>query len=180
MFGAVKCTKNADVDKYKYFVYGIGFDGKGVFSHRIGGFSNNSIIFGVDVSPSVHIDNKKRQFYSWERSNTRIRGGFINSRENALILVQLKRACLSLHYNGANRYLLENSVEITKFKAKNSEIIRNVLCLGIVLKNFSTDNMKKKTRLYGTVYDFSVDYGAISVDNILNIHKYSIKKRIIV
>ena len=87
---------------------------------------------------------------------------------------------MSLHYNGANRYLLENSVEITKFKAKNSEIIRNVLCLGIVLKNFSTDNMKKKTRLYGTVYDFSVDYGAISVDNILNIHKYSIKKRIIV
>ena len=62
MFGAVKCTKNADVDKYKYFVYGIGFDGKGVFSHRTGGFGNNSIIFGVDVSPSVHIDNKKDNF----------------------------------------------------------------------------------------------------------------------
>ena len=83
MFRAVKCTKNADVDKYKYFVYGIGFDGKGVFSHRIDGFGNNSIIFGIDASPSVYIDNKKIQFYSGERSNIRIRGGFINSRENA-------------------------------------------------------------------------------------------------
>ena len=34
----------------------------------------------------------------------------------------------------------------------------------------------KKTGLYGTVYEFSVDYGDISVDNILNIHKYLTKK----
>ena len=36
--------------------------------------------------------------------------------------------------------------------------------------------MKKKTGLYGTVYEFNVDYGAISVNNILNIHKYLTKK----
>ena len=34
----------------------------------------------------------------------------------------------------------------------------------------------KKTGLYGTVYYFSADYGAISVDDILSIHKYLIKK----
>ena len=34
----------------------------------------------------------------------------------------------------------------------------------------------KKTGLYGTVYYFSADYCAISVDDILNIHKYLIKK----
>ena len=33
----------------------------------------------------------------------------------------------------------------------------------------------KKTGLYGTVYEFSADYGAISGDNILNIHKYLMK-----
>ena len=33
----------------------------------------------------------------------------------------------------------------------------------------------KNTGLYGTVYEFSVDYGAISIDNILNIHKYLTK-----
>ena len=35
--------------------------------------------------------------------------------------------------------------------------------------------MKKKTGLYGTDYEFSADYGAVSVDNILNIHKYLTK-----
>ena len=29
LFGAVKLTKNADIDKYKYSRYGIGFDGHG-------------------------------------------------------------------------------------------------------------------------------------------------------
>ena len=38
----------------------------------------------------------------------------------------------------------------------------------------------KKTGLYGTVYDFSAAYGAISVDDILSIHKYLIKKHNIV
>ena len=87
--------------------------------------------------------------------------------------------CLSLHYNGANSYLFVNGVGIIKFKAKDSEIIPDVLCLGNVSKDFSADNIKK-TRLYGTVYDFKVDYDAISVDDILSIHKYLIKKRNIV
>ena len=32
-FDAVSQTKNADIDKYKYFGYGIGFDRHGFFSH---------------------------------------------------------------------------------------------------------------------------------------------------
>ena len=62
-----------------------------------------------------------------------------------------------------------------KIKAKDSELGSNILCFGNISKDFSVSNMKK-TGLYGTVYDFSVDYGAISVDNILNIHKYLMKK----
>ena len=53
------------------------------------------------------------------------------------------------------------------------------MCLGNVSKDFSADNMKKKG-LHGTVYDFSVDYGVISVDIALNIHKYLIRKHNIV
>ena len=37
------------------------------------------------------------------------------------------------------------------------------------------DNMKK-TGLNDYVYDFSVDYDAIEVDDILDIHKYLMKK----
>ena len=38
----------------------------------------------------------------------------------------------------------------------------------------------KKTGLYGYVYDFSVDYDAIAVADILDIHKYLMKKNGIV
>ena len=34
----------------------------------------------------------------------------------------------------------------------------------------------KKTGFYGSVYDFSVDYDAIAVNDVLDIHKYLIKK----
>ena len=34
----------------------------------------------------------------------------------------------------------------------------------------------KKTGLHGNVYDFKVDYDATDVDDILNIHKYLMKK----
>ena len=34
----------------------------------------------------------------------------------------------------------------------------------------------KKTGLNGYVFDFSVDYDAITVDDILDIHKYLMKK----
>ena len=39
---------------------------------------------------------------------------------------------------------------------------------------------EKKTELNGYVYDFSVDYNAIAVDDILNIHKYLMGKNGIV
>ena len=49
LFGAVSLTKNADVDQYKYFGYGIGFDRKGEFSFG-NGFGRNCIIFGADLN----------------------------------------------------------------------------------------------------------------------------------
>ena len=80
-----------------------------------------------------------------------------------------------MNHNGANCYLFVNGIEITKLKAKNSEIVANTLCLGKISQVFSEDNMKK-TGLYGTVYDFSVNYHPIAVDDILDIHKYLMKK----
>ena len=71
-----------------------------------------------------------------------------------------------MHYNGANSYLFVNGTEIIKFKAKNSEIVADSLCLGNVSKDFWMDNMKN-TGLNGCVYDVTVDYGAAAVDNIL-------------
>ena len=90
-----------------------------------------------------------------------------------------KKSCLSLHYNGANSYLFVNGKETHKFKAKDSEIVATPLCSGNISKDWSRDNLKK-TGLNRYVYDFSVDYEAISVDNILDIHNYLMKKNDIV
>ena len=93
--------------------------------------------------------------------------------------VTKKKFCLSLHYNGANSYLFVNGTEIYKFKAKGSEIVASPLCLGNILKDWSTDNMKKNG-FTGYVYDFNVDYDSIAVDDIKDIHKYLMKKNDIV
>ena len=45
LFGAVRLTKNPDIDKYQYLGYGIGFDRKSSFSIPDGGFGQNVIIF---------------------------------------------------------------------------------------------------------------------------------------
>ena len=62
LFGAVTLTKNADIDKYRYSGYGIGFDRRGSFSFPGGGFGQNVIIFGADMSSSAHIDNKGKTY----------------------------------------------------------------------------------------------------------------------
>ena len=59
LFGAVSLTKNADIDQYKYSGYGIAFDRKGEFSLGSRRFGRNVIIFGADMSSSVHVNNKK-------------------------------------------------------------------------------------------------------------------------
>ena len=58
LFGSVKLTKNADLDKYQYSSYGIGFNYRSEFSLPDGVRGKNVIIFGADMSSSVHIDNK--------------------------------------------------------------------------------------------------------------------------
>ena len=90
-----------------------------------------------------------------------------------------KKFCLSLHYNRANSYLFVNGKEIHKFKANFFEIVATPLCLGNILKDWSVDNLKK-TGLNWYFYLFSVDYVTITVDNILDIHNYLIKKNDIV
>ena len=52
-------TKNADIDKYRYSGYGIGFDRRSSFSFSGSGFCQMHF-FGADMSSSAHIDNKKK------------------------------------------------------------------------------------------------------------------------
>ena len=145
-------------------------------------FGRNVIIFGVDMRSSVHVDNKRKDIlilgkYPTQglRKNSSTAGKMypVNFTNNG------DKYCLSLHFNGASSYLFVDGAETIKFKAKDSNIITNPVCLGNILKDWSVDNMKD-IELNGYFHDFSVDYDAISVDDIKNIHKYLMEKNNIV
>ena len=170
LFGAFNMTKHADIDQYKYSGYGIGFDRKGEFSFGSNGFGRNIIIFGADMSSAVHANNKTKNILVLGKD-------FVQGLDNTTIYAEKmysinftennKKFCLNLHCHEANSYLFVNITEIHKFKTKDSEIVAIPLCLGNISKDFLVDNMKK-TGLNGYVYDFSVHYDAIAVDDILD------------
>ena len=81
LIGAVTLTKNADIDEYGHSGYGIGFDRRGSFSFPGGGYGQNVLIFGVGMSSSPHIDDKKIHISIRIWSNTRIRT-YLNCRKN--------------------------------------------------------------------------------------------------
>ena len=90
----------------------IGFDRRGSFSFPGGEFGQNVLVFGVDLSFSAHIDDKKKILVlgigptqGLEHTLTAEKIYFIN------FTVTKRKICLSLHYNGANSYLFVNGTE---------------------------------------------------------------------
>ena len=62
LFGAIKLTKDADIDKYKYSEYW--FNARGFFTFSDGSeIGKNLIILAVDMNSSVYNENKKKIFY---------------------------------------------------------------------------------------------------------------------
>ena len=130
------------------------------------------------MNSSPHIDNKGKDILILGIGPTQGLGEHSLTAEKMHSINFTKeytKFCLSLHYNGANSYLFVNGREIIKFKEKDSNIVARPLCLGNISKNWSTDNMRKSS-FTGYVYDFSVDYNAIAVDDIKDIQKYLMKK----
>ena len=159
----------------------IDFFQEGSFSFPGGGFGQNVLNFGVDMSFSTRIDNKKKDILVLEIDPTQgLKHALTAEKIYSINFTEKnKKLYLRLHYNGENSYLFVNGTEVYKFKAKDSEIVAAPLCLGNISKDWLIDNMKK-TGFNGYVYDFSVDYGATDVDDIKEIHKYLMKKNNIV
>ena len=167
-------TKNADTDKYKYQSHGIGFDLSGIFSHPDGGNGKSVIILGVDMTNAKHGNNKTKEVLV-------LGHGVIQKIDDATIYAEKmyspnftvanKTFCLSLHYNGDDSYLFVNGI---KFKAKKQSVVGK-LSLGNISADFNQAD-RKSTGLYGYIYDFSVDYNAISNDKIHDIHRYLMEK----
>ena len=133
------------------------------------------------MSFSPHIDNKKKDVIVLGKGLTQGLEHTLTAEKMYSInfTVTKKKFCLGLHYNGANNYLFVNGIEIYKFKAKDSKILVGPICLGNISKDWSVDNMKK-TGFTGYIYDFSVGYTSIAVDDIKDIHKCLMEKNNIV
>ena len=93
------------------------------------------------MSFSAHIDNKKKDISFLGKGQTQgLEHILTEEKIYSINFTVQKKICLSLHYNGANGYLFVNGTEI---KAKDSEFVASLLCLGDISKYWSTDNIKK-------------------------------------
>ena len=127
------------------------------------------------MSSSTKIDNRTKNILILGKGPTQGLEHTLSAEKMYSINFTVKDKKLSLRYNGANSYSFVNGNEIHKFKAKNPEIVATLLYLGSISKDWTAHNMKK-TGLNGYVQDFRVDYVAITVDNILDIHNYLMKR----
>ena len=141
------------------------------------------------MSRSVHASNKTGDILVLGKA-------FVQKIENKTIYaekmyspnfrVESKTFIFSLHYNGDNCYLFLNGQKVTLFKANNSVITSTntrIITLGSLSRSYPSGNYNRlsekninDTKIYGNIYYFSVDYSAISNDEILKIHKYLMKK----
>ena len=93
---------------FGYSGYGIGFDRRSSFSFPGSGFGQNVLIFGVYMSFSADIDNKKKGILVLEKRPTQGLKHTLTAEKMYFInfTVTKNKFCLSLHDNGANSYLL--------------------------------------------------------------------------
>ena len=190
LFGAMKITKNTDTSKYNYKGYGICFDEGGTFGHTIteGGFAHtinarNVLIFGVDMSFSVHATNRANHIYVMGTE-------FVQGINYTTIYAEKnfyrnftdpgKKFVLSLHYNGNNSYLFVNGRQELKFKYKKDQLVKEKLYMGNLSDQWTTSE-SEKTGLYRKIYDFVVDVKAIydiftGVKAIYDMHRYLMTK----
>ena len=106
----------------------------------------NVIIFGIDMSSSVHVDNKgKYILILGERLTQGLDDTTLTAEVKCPInfTQSVKRFALSLHYNGNNSFLFVNATKVYQFKSKNSEIKDYAQCLCNISKDFTIDDMRK-------------------------------------
>ena len=135
----------------------------------------NVNIFVVDMSSSVHVDNKNKDILIFGEEPTRRLDDTTLTAEAKYPInftQRNKRFVISMHY--AQFVLFVNATKIYQFKAKTSEIKDYALCLGNISKDFTINNVKE-TGLGRVVKLFSVDFNPIDTNNILDIYKYLIK-----
>ena len=147
LFGGVKKTKNAtDTSRHKYEGYGICFDEGGTFSKLGINNARNVLIFGVHENSLVHANNKANNIYVL--GDFRVQGINDTTLYAEKIFSQNftaanKKNVLSLHYNGNNSYIFVNGKQELKFRSKDDQIVKEILCLGNISDDWTAANAQK-------------------------------------
>ena len=158
LFGAMQIAKNTtDNSKNNYKGYGICFYERSEFGHIIteGGHAHttdarNVLIFGADMTFSVHATNRANHIYLM---GTGLTQGINDTTIYAEKIFYRnftdfgKKFVLSFHYNGDNSYLFVNGRQELKFKAKTDQLVKEKLCIGNLSDQWTTSE-SEKTRVY--------------------------------
>ena len=118
----------------------------------------NVLIFRVHENSVFHSNNKAKNIF--------IMGdGFVQGINDTTLHAEKmysqnftavnKKFILHLHYNGDDSYLFVNGKQELKFKAKDDQIVKEILCLGNISDDWTTANAQK-TGLWGEIYDFVI------------------------
>ena len=161
LFGAMQITKNAtDNSKNNYKGYGICFDEGSEFGHTITEGdrahttdARNVLIFGPDMSFSVHVTNRVNNIYLMGTGLTQgVNYTTIYTEKNFYrnFTDFGKKFMLSLHYNGDDSYLFVNGRQELKFKAKTDQLVKEKLCIGNLSDQWTTSE-SEKTGVYGKI-----------------------------
>ena len=97
------------------------------------------VVFGVDTSSSIHIDNKKKDLLILGKVPTQGLDDTTLSAEAqySINFSRLNRKfCSSLHYNGSSSFLFVHATKIYQFKANDSEIKKISLVFSKYFKRF--------------------------------------------
>ena len=184
---ALQITKNAtNYDKNNYKGYGICFDERSQFGHTItengrAHITNGRkvLIFGADMRFSAHATNRANHKYL-------MGDGLMQGINDTTLYVEKnywrnftdpgKKFIIILHYHGDKSYFFVNGRQELKFKAKADQLVKQKLCIGNISDQW-TASESEKTRLYGNIYHFVVDYEQIvGVKTIYDMHRYLIIK----
>ena len=155
LFGAMQITKNAtDNSKNNYKGCGICFDEGSQFGHTMteGGRTHitngrNVLIFGADMSFSIHKTNRANHIYV-------MGDGLTQGINDTTVYVEKKyfrnftepdvKFVLSLHYNGDDSYLFVNGRQELKFKCKTDQLVKEKLCIGNLSDQWTASELEKK------------------------------------
>ena len=139
----------------------------------------NVLIFGADMSFSIHATNRANHTYV-------MGDGLTQGIHDTTLYVEKEyfrnftetnvKFVLSLHYNGDDSYLFVNGRQELKFKCKTDQLVKDKLCIGNLNDQWTASELER-TGLYENIYDFVVDYEEIlGVKPIFDMHRYLITK----